>query len=322
MTPQTIRLARREDLICYVPYLLGFHPADSIVLMAMSGHQIDLSARADADQPTRELIRQFCQALKQLRRVTGIFLVGYGPDVIAGPTRTVADALRSRGYAVHEALRVHDGRFHCLQCDGCTAPDGVAFDVNTSPAAAAATYAGMVARPNREAVEKLVKPIGGLAAIAMNQAVDRAEDRLATLRSSKEVVDEGKRVVDEALRRAKAGERLDDDEVAWLSVLLADVAVRDHAWHLTDGDDWQLEFWLDMNRRAESVLAAPMATMVAWCAWRQGDGGAPDDGRPATGAADRPGVLLGTAALRHRVPVPPANSGERIGSRRGHHLCA
>lgn len=274
MMPPTVRITRREDLLGYVPYALGFHPTDSIVLLGQSNRRLELSARADADQPTRETVRLMCQALSRMRHITGVFLFGYGPPLIAGPTQTVADALKSRGYAVHESLRVADGRYHCLQCDGCTSPDGEPFDITTSPAAAAATFAGMVARPSREDVEKLVKPIGGLAAVAMSQAVDRAEARLGTLRSNRHVVKEGKRVVDQALKRAKAAERLDDDEVAWLSVLLVDVGVRDHAWHRTGREDWQLEFWLDLTRRADPILAAPMATLLAWCAWRQGDGGA------------------------------------------------
>lgn len=288
MTPPTIRITRREDLLGYVPYTLGFHPADSIVLLGESGNRLTLSARTDADQPTRETIRLFCRVLARSRSVSGVFVIGYGPDIISGPTRSVADALVQRGWVVHEVLRVADGRYHCLSCDGCTAPGGERFDGSATQAATAAVVAGLVARPSRDDVRRLVNPIGGLAAMAMTQAVDRAEQRLGTLRNSAEVIEAGRRAVDEALRKAEAGEGFDDDEVAWLSVLMVDTAVRDHAWMKTDAEDWQLEFWLSLTRRSEPVLAAPMATLLGWCAWRQGDAGA-----------------LTTAALQRALRIDP-----------------
>lgn len=265
---------RREDLLGYVPYALGFHPANSIVLLGLSRlMQISLVTRADADHPTREVTRHFCLTLQRARSVCGLFLLGYGPEAIGGPVQTIARDLRARNYLVHEVLRVTDGRYHCLDCNGCTAPSGRPFDVATTATAATMTYAGMVARPSRQDVEKLVRPIGGLAAVSMKQAVERAEQRFSGVRDNAMLLELGRQAVDEALARARERLKLSDDEVAWLSVLMVDSDVRDHAWTRTDGQDWQLEFWLDMTRRAEPILAAPMASLLAWCAWRQGDGG-------------------------------------------------
>ncbi len=268
-----VRINSREDLLGYVPYTLGFYPTDSLVLLGLSERQVGVTSRADADQPTREITRMFSLALRRVPHVHSAILIGYGPDSLDGPIRTVARDLRARNYLVHEVLRVGDGRFHCLDCNGCTAPAGRPFDVGTSVAAATMTYAGAVARPTRQDVTKLVRPIGGLAAVSMTQAVDRAEQRLGGVRDSAEVLVLGRLAVDDAVERARERLRLSDDEVAWLSVLMAESAVRDHAWFLTNGQDWLLDFWLDMTRRAEPILAAPMACMLAWCAWRQGDAG-------------------------------------------------
>ncbi|WP_162908028.1 DUF4192 domain-containing protein [Allorhizocola rhizosphaerae] len=269
-----VRINSREELLGYVPYALGFHPADSIVLLGITRRRLlGMTARVDADQPTREITRALCVALRRKQDVCGLFLFGYGPEPISGPMQTVARDLRARNYLVHEVLRVADGRYHCLDCNGCTAPAGRPFDVATSVAATAMTVAGAVARPTRDDVEKLVRPIGGLAAASMRQAVDRAEQRFDGVRDNAVLLELGRHAVDEAFARAKDRLKLSDDEVAWLSVLMVDTKVRDHAWWLTDGRDWQLEFWLEMTRRAEPVLAAPMASLLAWCAWRQGDGG-------------------------------------------------
>jgi hypothetical protein len=215
-------------------------------------------------------VRQFAQALGRVRKVTAIILIGYGRPEIADPTRAVAQALDRRGYTVSELHRVTDDRFFCLTCDECTPVEGAPFEVRASAAAAAATFAGMVARPDRASVERLVRPIGGLAAVAMSQAVDRAEQRLDE--SPCRLQQLGKEAVDDALAKARRGDRLDDDEVAWLSLVLQDTDVRDHAWRCTDREVWQLELWLDLTRRAEPQLAAPVAALLGWCAWRQGDG--------------------------------------------------
>jgi hypothetical protein len=35
---------------------------------------------------------------------------------------------------------------------------------------------------------------------------------------------------------------------------------------------WQLDLWLDLTRRGEPTLLAPVATLLAWSAWRSGNG--------------------------------------------------
>ncbi|HKT01420.1 MAG TPA: DUF4192 domain-containing protein, partial [Rugosimonospora sp.] len=71
----------------------------------------------------------------------------------------------------------------------------------------------------------------------------------------------------------RAGGRLDDEEVAWLSVLLGSTPVRDHAWCAVGGDlTVHVSLWTDVVRRAEPDLAAPPATLLGFAAWRAGEG--------------------------------------------------
>lgn len=344
----TYTLTERADLLGYVPYLLGFHPADSVVVLGLADRRIGVAARADLGQPRAETVRQLSRLLAAAGRgraaVTSVMLIGYGPDASAAEvTRHVANGLDTRGYHVREVLLHAGDRYHCLQCDDCTPPGGALFDLSTTAAAAIATYEGLVAQPDRSAVERLVRPVGGLAAIAMTQAVDRAELRLATLladsatdgsdesagtglardedgpgegsteaapdgdgdglgdgsagagdgpggggtggssldaggrgpggsAADERLVRAGTAAVEDALRIAEAGGRLDDDEAAWLTVLLLDLRCRDHAWQRTDTEPWQLALWLDLTRRGEPELLAPIASLLAWCAWRSGNG--------------------------------------------------
>ncbi|MFC7244772.1 DUF4192 domain-containing protein [Catellatospora aurea] len=352
----TYTFTERADLLGYVPYLLGFHPADSVVVLGLADRRIGVAARADLGRPRPETVRRLSRLLTAAGRgsaaITSVVLVGYGPDPTAADvTRSVANALDARGYHVREVLLHAGERYHCLQCDECTPPGGAPFDPSTTAAAAIATYEGLVAQPDRAAVERLVRPIGGLAAIAMAQAVDRAEQRLAALLGDDEagtgpgsgghggddarsaarrpsasdsesgsggagegeadgrLVRAGVFAVDEALRTAEAGGRLDDDEAAWLTVLLLDLRCRDHAWQRTDAEPWQLDLWLDLTRRGEPELLAPVASLLAWCAWRSGNG-------VLAGAAVRRALLADPAyTLAHLLSealdqaVPPGSIG-------------
>jgi hypothetical protein len=79
--------------------------------------------------------------------------------------------------------------------------------------------------------------------------------------------------VDEAVRRQRSGDQLDNDEVAWLTVVLAYVPVRDHAWETVDGDlGVHVDLWTEVLRRAEPDLSVAPAALLGFAAWRAGDG--------------------------------------------------
>ncbi|TDC38401.1 DUF4192 domain-containing protein [Micromonospora sp. KC213] len=274
------------DLIAAVPYLLGFHPADSVVVVAMRGRRIVFAARADLPDrgtdpglPARQLgdvlTRQDAEAATVL---------GYGPaDRVTPTVDAVRDALTTAGLAVLDALRVTDGRYWSYLCDGedCCPPDGTPYDAGTSQVTATAVFAGQVALPDRAALAALVTPGDGHDAAAMRRAGVRAERRLLTLLDQAPAADvlDGRAVrvagtdaVRGALRRHRRGERLTDDEVAWLTLLLTHLPVRDHAWERTDGRDEDIDLWSDVLRRAEEELIAAPASLLAFAAWRAGQG--------------------------------------------------
>lgn len=65
---------------------------------------------------------------------------------------------------------------------------------------------------------------------------------------------------------------LTDDELAWLTVLLPITPIRDAAWRATDDEPWHVAMWSDITRRAQPRLAAPPASLLAFAAWRSGNG--------------------------------------------------
>ncbi|MBQ0896756.1 DUF4192 domain-containing protein [Micromonospora sp. U56] len=282
-THDRLPIASLADLLAAVPYLLGFHPTDSLVVIGLTGRKVTVAGRTDlprrADLPTwlDGISRQQLAMLRNVAATTAI-VVGYGHAADVTP---VVDALTPRlhtaGVTILDALRVTDSRYYSYQCHDprCCPVEGVAFDPVHSAVAVHAVVAGQAALPDRAALVASVAPIAGAARTAMTAATRRAQERHFTALSAggrAAVIRAGRKAVRETFARYADDRVLTDEEAAWLSVLLADDAVRDVAWQATDTAPWHLALWTDLTRRAEPAFAAAPATLLAFTAWRQGLG--------------------------------------------------
>lgn len=265
MTALVIRTA--QDAIAAVPYLLGFHPSRSLVVIGFGGRASGTCA-IRLDLPSSDAAGRAAAVLADngFRRS---LLLGYGPpDEVADSAAALTEALNSAGVPVAEAIRVADGRYWPLTCDDCP-PEGIPYDISASVVAAQATFAGQVALADRDELVRSVQPLGGLAREAMRRATARAEKRLRH-----DTPDEIA-FIDALLTRAHAGTRPTDDEAARLGVLLTDLRVRDEAWIRIDQDapSADIAFWRDILRRVETPYAPAPASLLAFAAYSAGDGG-------------------------------------------------
>ncbi|MEU4476595.1 DUF4192 domain-containing protein [Micromonospora sp. NPDC023966] len=311
------RLAVRSpaDLVAAVPYLLGFHPADSVVVVAVRGRRVVFAARGDLPGPgtdPRPAARHLAGVVAR-QGTDAATVIGYGPATrVTGAVDAVGEALDEAGLLVLDALRVTEGRWWSYLCaePACCPPEGTPYDAAASEVSAAAVFAGQVALPDRAALAAQVSPLGGPVRVAMRRATARARRRLAGLAgeasglaaeasgpvgeaadlageatagertgpageaagTGRSVRSAGAGAVRTAFRRHRRGERLGDDEVAWLTVLLTHLPVRDQAWSRTDGRDADISLWNDVLRRAEPELIAAPGSLLAFAAWRAGHG--------------------------------------------------
>jgi hypothetical protein len=281
-TRATLRLRSPADLLAAVPYLLGFHPSDSIVVLALRGSRTVFHVRADAppagaDAAGLDELARHVATVVLRQRPTGALVVGYGAadriDPVLGCTRR---ALERAGVHLVEVLRADKGRFWSYLCTDavCCPAEGTLFDVSSSPVAAAATYAGCVALPDRAALETSVAPIHDP---AMEAAVSECASDLKVLRrgSSRRWRSVARRALGEALERYAIGGRLADEELARLAVLVNHIAARDDAWQkMLAGPprDEHVALWRDAIRRLPDRYVAAPATLLALAAWRTGDG--------------------------------------------------
>jgi hypothetical protein len=280
MTPSLV-VRSATDIIAAVPFLLGFHPADSLVTVGLHGQRVIFAARYDL--PPADLAEDQARHLAALivgQGIDGATLIGYGAEAQATPAiRYAAQEIRRLGMTVFDVLRVTDGQFWSDLCEdeGCCPKPCPPAD---SAVAAAATFAGQVALPDREALVAQLAPVVGAERTAMTAATARAQGRLTDEFGADLSGDDfarmlrraGRRAVRDAERRYRSGRRLTDDEVAWLGVTLVDLKVRDYAWERTDGEEWRISLWRDVLRRVEPGYVPAPAGLLSFAAWRQGSG--------------------------------------------------
>src|SRR4051812_23646833 len=181
-----MRLRGPAELLSAMPYLMGFHPVDSLVALGLRGSGLHLQLRGDLpdDHDAAVVLAEHYGRLFRRNAIDGALLIGYGPPARAEPfLRTVSSAMSARGIAVLDMLRTHEGRFWSLLCEvpGCCPPEGRTFDPATSIAAAEATLAGLVALPDRAAVAAAFAGPVGPALEAIVEAGNRANLRVLRL---------------------------------------------------------------------------------------------------------------------------------------------
>ena len=252
-----------------VPYLLGFHPTESLVAAFVRQRQVVLTARIDlaATADVEALVDQ----LELVGRQVGsrsVVLIGYSADGgVRDLMRDLADVIP---LDLVDVLAVSGERWWSVRCDGaCCPPEGRPYDIASHPLAAAAVVAGISATPTRQEVADLA---------AGPPTAD--QDRLSGLaeQTARRLAGMGRRRRRQRMRR-QVGRTLrsggpTEAEAIEIAVLARDVVVRDAAWILMSREHAadHVALW----RRVVSVSvwpceAAPLG-MLAMAGWLSGNG--------------------------------------------------
>jgi hypothetical protein len=193
-----VTLRTPAELADALPYLLGYRPEDSIVLVALHdrdvrgrfGGRARLGIPAGADD-WGSVARQLAQGLvkgSERRGARPEQMVAYlcqepekgesGRDVMER-LRPLAQKLRVEcgllDVPVIEALCISDGRFwsYCCVNEACCPPEGVPMGLpGTSVLAAAATYAGLQVRGTLRELRARLQPWETAAALEQESALD------------------------------------------------------------------------------------------------------------------------------------------------------
>ncbi|MEU9479606.1 DUF4192 family protein [Streptomyces sp. NPDC048191] len=218
-----ITLRTPAELADALPYLLGYRPEDSMVLVALHDREGRgrFGGRARLGIPAHA--EDWEAAARQLARglVSGSERRGARPEQMVAyvcqepaPGETGRDVKRRLEQLVHllrtqcgdldvpviEALCISDGRYwsYCCPYEGCCPEDGAPMGLpGTSVLAAAATYAGIQVRGTLRELRARMQPWETTAALEQEVALDAAGMTLVP------------RILDEACRAAVAEETLE-----------------------------------------------------------------------------------------------------------------
>jgi hypothetical protein len=290
----TIRISNPADLLDAVPYLLGFHPQQSVVLLGLHNSRLVVTVRVDlGDLATAPVISD---AIDAMYRGGARTLLAAIYDDRAGPVSTrplpwdglaheLVTAANARGCSVGDVLLVRAGRWWSYGCDdpGCGPGDGAPLLHGTSVFSAEATYAGLVALPDRDALAASLDPLPDAARQALVPQLTAAESAAiqAVRRDGMGHHDRSlKRAIFAAARAAQTtrggpavGAPVSDAELTRYGVALRSFRVRDPVWMaLDDGRLDGRQLWRELARRLPAPYDAAPLFLFGWRSWRAGNG--------------------------------------------------
>lgn len=288
------KLKTPADIVDAVPYLLGFQPHDSLVVLSLRGARKRVGLTARVDLPPPELAgrcaRDFVGYLTRDHAAFAIVAIYPPSDGRAHPSvqplaEALTDALRGAGIEPVEVVCVGDGRWWSLLCtnDACCPVGGTPIgESGTSACAAAMTYAGVSVLESRDELVRTIAPVTGAVRVAMDYALGRVASELAG-RAERGL---GADAAAESLQlwrgqvaarmAAEVGQvtELGVDDAARLILGLVDVRVRDEVLTWYDGERGEATRGLLMElvrRTAPPFEVAPLA-LFGWICYLQGNG--------------------------------------------------
>ncbi len=291
----THRLDGPADLLRAVPYLLGFHPEVSLVLVGLDRGRLVVTARLDLlDAAEPELIVDTVDALVDGGATSLVAVVWDGleaagadlPHPMTGALpwddviRLVAVAADAAGLGVVDELLVSDGRWWSYLCAGagCCPSEGRLLPRAPSAFAVAATVAGVVALPSRADLVALLDPLPEAERRRLGPDIETAQHEVvaAVLGAGAERLERSiKRAMFAAARAAgDPGWTVPDDaSLARFAVALGETALRDAVWLAVDhGRLDGRALWLELARRVPTPYDAAPLFLYGWASWRAGDG--------------------------------------------------
>jgi hypothetical protein len=292
-TQVKVKLRSPADIVDAVPYLVGFEPRASLVVLSLRGPRSRLGLTARIDLPGAKsataCARNFVGYLKRDGAARAIIVLYPPSDGILYPSvKPLADALikhltRAR-IEVSEVLCVCDARWWSMQCADaeCCPPEGTLIPREaTSELAVAMTVEGRVVLGSREELAAMLDPVGGMGAAAMAYAIARVDDEFAAqvfAGNGSELVAASlalfRAAVDARLNPHAPVDPLSVEEAARLIVSLDLWGVRDEILTWFDGDRGEAtrSLLLELVRRSVLPGDASALTVLAWVCYLRGEG--------------------------------------------------
>ena len=269
-----------HDLLAAVPFMVGYHPQDSLVAMALRDDKVVMAMRVDfPDSESIEGISKTIAAHLLREKASEAIIVGYLPTTVGGsdPLLVVREIISGYSIIVKECIEVRNGRFRsslCADLDCCPPEGNPVPELSDSRVTAEQVAAGnplpfldldemkrsIAANPIDKELLKAIKAV---------TEIDYESDEVNAYQR------EGADAINQlALTFIQVGVVLDKELIALVLVRLHDLHVRDYAMGFTgQGSDDQLwDMWRWLLRVAPKGYVAPVAVIFATASYERGDG--------------------------------------------------
>jgi hypothetical protein len=193
-----IRISSPDDLIEAIPYLLGFHPCNSVVLVGFaepaldrgSTHRVEVVLRADLPfgPVGTDDLRALITALRRSPVQTVVCVVFTDDGLPEGSVRSpfaeltehLGSVLSDTGIELMDVLLASHDRWWSLLCADptCCPPAGLDRAVGYSQSAAQATVAGLVALEDRDQLRAQFDGLADEERHALDGQLADAENRM------------------------------------------------------------------------------------------------------------------------------------------------
>jgi hypothetical protein len=311
-----MRLSSPAEILAAVPYLLGFTPERSLVVICLRGKEVGLTMRVDIDAALE--VREAFVARVLADGASSAVLILFDP--VAGdsrrPGRSLMRAIRraceAEGIRVRDALGVRDGRYWSYICTdtACCPPGGravpVAGSADHSKVAAPFVAIGAAPLANRPALEASIEPVTGKRRTALDAAYLTALEKPVSYPSLRWM---------EAVRRyagrdgGRPARAFVTAEAVQLIVGLNDVAVRDEvlSWTAAESNTGVLAVLRELAPMALPPFDTNVLASLAWAAFAFGDGALASVALERALAADPEHGLAGLLATALDSGVTPTH---------------
>lgn len=266
-TPTILKVGSLEEALCAVPYLLGFHPSESLVLVFIEAGRVRLTARVDltdaADPgPLWELLSRAFGRFEDAELLAVAYAGDHDlADRILGEIECGLDST-----SLLAAVVVDDGRWWF---SGLPDVPGGSYRPDTSAVAAEAVVNGLAAQRSRA---KLTELVTQPASADCGELARLFEDT----RSQAGGIDTcwADELVLRLTRALGAGAASSHAELAWLGVLASEPTARDAAARsITCADAREhFELWAAVLRICPTHWRHGPLTILGLAAWVCGEG--------------------------------------------------
>ncbi len=276
----TITLNSPEAAAAATPYLLGFTPEDSLVLILIDGDGQNVTMRVDLPwSPDVEWLKSILTGLPEPMpsRLVMLAYAHEADSVLAiGIAHWLSDVL-SPLMEVADILLICGGRVMSVSCpcEDCMDGDGTAVDdLEDHPVIAQCVAAGLTRLNRRIDLEDQLLPVDDSVSEAVAQMLGERMRPVLDYETQRDDMEA------QALALLMSAEDLDAASVALLARACADVHVRDPLLALILGDQDRAESVLGSIRTRLTYalihtpveFAGPLAATLALLAWADGDG--------------------------------------------------